>query len=129
MGLAIETDKCLLCGEEAETRDHIFFDCQFAKELWESILELCCISRGACSWVSELAWATLLFKGKSLIVGILKLAWSGHIYSIWKERNKRLFGNRARSKEEVLGDIKEAIRIRLVGKAFNRCDLSNIAVY
>ncbi|XP_038991416.1 uncharacterized protein LOC120114654 [Hibiscus syriacus] len=33
MGLTIETDKCLLCGIVAETRDHLFFECSFAKEL------------------------------------------------------------------------------------------------
>ncbi|XP_039045913.1 uncharacterized protein LOC120185900 [Hibiscus syriacus] len=91
-GLAIETDKCLLCCEEAETKDHIFFEWQFAKELWGSILELFCISREPCSWEGELAWASLLFKGKSFIVGILKLAWSRHIYGIWKEMNADCLG-------------------------------------
>ncbi|XP_039071270.1 uncharacterized protein LOC120218393 [Hibiscus syriacus] len=128
MGLDIETDKCLLCGAEAETRDHLFFECQFSKELWGFILNLCCISRKGCSCESELAWASLLFKGKSLIVGILKLVWSRHIYCIWNERNVRLFGNRARLKDELLGDIKETIRIRLVGKVLNRLDLVNNAL-
>ncbi|XP_039049072.1 uncharacterized protein LOC120190009 [Hibiscus syriacus] len=78
MGLTIETDKCLLYGIVAETRDHLFFECIFAKELWGSILELCGIYRGVSSWDGELAWATRLFKGKSLIVKVLKLAWTGH---------------------------------------------------
>ncbi|XP_039057438.1 uncharacterized protein LOC120200747 [Hibiscus syriacus] len=128
MGLAIESDKCLLCDNEAETRDHLFFECQFARDIWGSILNLCCISRECCSWKSELAWATLLLKGKSLIVVILKLAWSGNIYGIWNERNGRLFGNRARSNDELLGDIKETIHIRLAGKAFNRLDLLYVLI-
>ncbi|KAE8690595.1 hypothetical protein F3Y22_tig00110893pilonHSYRG00037 [Hibiscus syriacus] len=128
MGLAIESDSCLFCGNKAETRDHLFFECHFAKDLWSSILDLCCIPRVACSWEGELAWASLLLKGNSLIVKILKLAWTGHVYSVWKERNSRLFGNRARSKEELLGDIKEAIQLLLGGKSFNTAGSSNIAL-
>ncbi|XP_039066533.1 uncharacterized protein LOC120212215 [Hibiscus syriacus] len=109
MGLAIESDRCLLYDNEANTKDNLFFECRFAKELWGSIMELCCISREASSWDEELVWASLLLKGKSLIVRMLKLAWTSHVYSIWKERNSRLFRSIAISKEEVLEDIKEAI--------------------
>ncbi|KAE8675169.1 hypothetical protein F3Y22_tig00111693pilonHSYRG00142 [Hibiscus syriacus] len=128
VGLAIESDSCLFCGNEAETRDHLFFECHFAKDLWSSILDLCCIPHVACSWEGELAWASLLLKGNYLIVKILKLACTGHAYSVWKERNSRLFGNRARSKGKLLGDIKEAIQLRLGGKSFNIAYSSNIAL-
>ncbi|KAE8654116.1 Ent-kaur-16-ene synthase [Hibiscus syriacus] len=80
------------------------------------------------SWDGELAWASLLLKGKSLIVRLLKLAWSGYVYNIWKERNSRLYGSGARSKDAVLEDIKETIRIRLEGKCFNKADSSSIAL-
>ncbi|MBA0556724.1 hypothetical protein Golob_026802, partial [Gossypium lobatum] len=40
----------------------------------------------------ELAWAILKLKGKSLLVAILKLAWSAYLYVIWRQMNKRYFG-------------------------------------
>ncbi|KAE8654519.1 hypothetical protein F3Y22_tig00117048pilonHSYRG00574 [Hibiscus syriacus] len=128
IGLTIETDKCLLCGTVAEIRDRLFFECSFVKELWGFILELCGISRGASSWDGELAWATRLFKSKSLIMRVLKLAWTGHVYDIWMERNNRLFGRRIISKEDMLGDIKQTIRIRLQDLSFNRIDSSNVVI-
>ncbi|KAE8690315.1 hypothetical protein F3Y22_tig00110895pilonHSYRG00014 [Hibiscus syriacus] len=76
MGLSIDTDMCLLCGTVSETREHLFFECSFAKELWRSILGLCGIERGVSSWNGELTWAVRLFKGKSLIVRVLRLAWT-----------------------------------------------------
>ncbi|XP_039008453.1 uncharacterized protein LOC120136510 [Hibiscus syriacus] len=129
MGMAIESNRCLLCGNEAESRDHLFFECRFANDLWGSILELCCISRVAGRWDGELAWASLMLKGKSLIVRLLKLAWSGHVYNLWNERNNRLYGSDARSNDAVLEDIKETIRFRLEGKCFNRADPSNNALF
>ncbi|XP_039039775.1 uncharacterized protein LOC120177849 [Hibiscus syriacus] len=113
MGLNIDDVNCLLCGLEAETRDHLFFNCSFAKNLWGSILALCGISHAVSSWDDVLAWAIHCLKGNSFIVKIFKLAWAGHVYCIWRERNGRLFGNTARSMDVVLKDIKEVIRIRL----------------
>ncbi|XP_039003066.1 uncharacterized protein LOC120129687 [Hibiscus syriacus] len=96
MGLNIENDKCLMCGVVAECRDHLFFGCNFTKDLWGAILALCGLYRGVSGWDSELAWAIYCLKGKSLIVRIFRLAWAGHVYSIWTERNSRPYGGRAR---------------------------------
>ncbi|XP_039041864.1 uncharacterized protein LOC120180647 [Hibiscus syriacus] len=67
MGLAIESDKCLLCDIEPETRNRIFFVCGHAKALWGVILSLCGINRGASSWNGELAWAIHYLKGSRLL--------------------------------------------------------------
>ncbi|XP_039017492.1 uncharacterized protein LOC120148441 [Hibiscus syriacus] len=77
MGLAIETDKCLLCGNETETRDHLFFECRFAKELWAPFL--------------------------NCVASLVELA-AGMVNWLWL-----LCYQGARSKEEVMGDIKETI--------------------
>ncbi|XP_039006622.1 uncharacterized protein LOC120134212 [Hibiscus syriacus] len=125
MGLVIDDVNCVLCGLEAESREHIFFGCSFAKGLWGFILALCGVSRMVSSWDGELAWAIHCLKCKSLIVMILKLAWNAHVYCTWKERNIRLFGGSPRPLEAVLQDIKEAVQIRLSGMPVNRADLRN----
>ncbi|XP_039052924.1 uncharacterized protein LOC120194796 [Hibiscus syriacus] len=128
MGLSIVDVKCLMCGIEPECRDHMFFGCNFAKDLWGAILALCGVYRGACSWESELSWATYCFKGKSLIARVFRLAWAGHVYSIWKERNCRLYGGSARSVDALLQDIKAVIRIRLERSTICRSDECNAAL-
>ncbi|XP_039042323.1 uncharacterized protein LOC120181221 [Hibiscus syriacus] len=116
----------VFCGIEAETRDHLFFDCGFARELRGDILTLCGVMRRVSSWDRELAWAVHCFKGKSLLVRVFKLVWAGHVYGIWKERNSRFFGGKVRLVGDVLKDIKEAVQIWLKGLAISsRVDLRN----
>ncbi|KAL4304025.1 hypothetical protein GQ457_10G025670 [Hibiscus cannabinus] len=79
-------DKCWLCGEYGETRDHIFFECDFSRGIWRAMLRLCCVTREVADWDGELDWAVRMLKGKSLTVAILKLAWSAFVYSMWLER-------------------------------------------
>ncbi|XP_038991616.1 uncharacterized protein LOC120114908 [Hibiscus syriacus] len=122
MGLSIKNDKCVLRGAEAETRDHLFFDYGFVRELWGDILTLFGVTRWVNCWDRELAWVVHCFKWKSLIVRVFKLDWACHVYNIWKERNSRLFGGKVRLVGDVLKDIKEAIQIRLKGWAISRAN-------
>ncbi|XP_039020600.1 uncharacterized protein LOC120152444 [Hibiscus syriacus] len=125
MGFAIDNDKCLLCNLESETRNHLFFECDYAGNLWKAILQLCGVNRRASHWDGELAWATHCFKGKSLITRVLKLALSSHVYWIWKERNDRLFGGVPRPWSTILEDVKAVVRIRLRGCSINVADPRN----
>ncbi|KAE8707928.1 hypothetical protein F3Y22_tig00110369pilonHSYRG00036 [Hibiscus syriacus] len=128
MGLSIVDVNCLLCGLVPESREHIFFGCSFAKGLWTVVLALCGLYRMVSSWDGEVAWATHCFKGKSLIVKVLKFEWAGHVYCIWREMNIRLSMGRAKSVDAILQDIKDAVRIRMLGKPINRVDSRNTAL-
>ena len=88
-GLIIDGN-CKLCQIEPETRDHLFFGCNFFKGIWRTILQLCGLNRRVISWIEELAWAIQRFKGKVLISVILKLVWKAFIYHIWRENIKRM---------------------------------------
>ncbi|XP_039070402.1 uncharacterized protein LOC120217278 [Hibiscus syriacus] len=129
MELSIENDKCVLCDVEAKTRDHLFFDCGFTRELWGDILTLCGVIRRVSCWDRELACVVHYCKGKSLLVRVFKLAWVSHVYGIWKERNSRLFGGKVRLVGDVLKDIKETIQIRLKEWAISRADPRNDSLY
>ncbi|XP_039009813.1 uncharacterized protein LOC120138412 [Hibiscus syriacus] len=96
MGIQVDSGLCVICGREMEKRNHLFLGCVYAKHLWGSIRSLCSLSRNVGSWGQELDWALSHLKGKSLIVLILKLAWSCFVYSVWEERNFRLFRGKGR---------------------------------
>ena len=38
-------DTCVLCQQEAETREHLFFECSFAVEIWKEMLRQCGLGR------------------------------------------------------------------------------------
>ena len=41
---------CLLCNNQAETHDHLFFKCAFTKEIWGALKQKCRLSFGDLSW-------------------------------------------------------------------------------
>ena len=89
-GLEVD-DKCVMCRNAEETRDHVFFGCTFFKKIWNEVLALCGKAKEVTSWREKVEWAISRLKGKSLSSTILRIAWNAAIYFIWIERNKRIY--------------------------------------
>ena len=81
---------CILCKQEQESRDNLFFECSFSKDIWKMVLSLCGLQRDVFDWNSELQWAVQKLKGKALISILMRVGWTAFIYHTWKERNYRL---------------------------------------
>ena len=93
---------CCFCLAELETIDHLFFGCDYAKEIWKQILQLCGLHREIRSWNDELAWTVNRVKGKALILIVLRMTWKAFIYNIWCERNRRLHNGMAEISFQLL---------------------------
>lgn len=65
---------CLLCGDDVECRNHIFFTCDLSKQVWQLILQKCGLSKTAMDWSKEVKWAICRIKRKSLLSKALKCA-------------------------------------------------------
>ncbi|XP_039002771.1 uncharacterized protein LOC120129314 [Hibiscus syriacus] len=113
MGIGVD-DKCRLCSVEAETRNHIFFECSYSKAAWGIITRLCNVDRTVGSWDEELSWAISRFKGKTFLVFILRIAWCAYVYCIWEERNHRQFRGNSRDVDNIVNCIKEIVRMKSV---------------
>ncbi|CAH2065837.1 unnamed protein product, partial [Thlaspi arvense] len=73
-GLYVKT-VCLLCGQGDESRNHLFFDCAYSKEIWLGLLH-------------KLHFTMLPNATPSMDISLALLQlWQGCIYEIWKERN------------------------------------------
>ncbi|XP_075083485.1 uncharacterized protein LOC142167226 [Nicotiana tabacum] len=83
--------KCHLCLTENEIVSHLFFECQFASNVWNKMLRWKGISRQAFRWKEELEWMINNCKGKSASSHIYRIAIAACIYHVWKERNLRIF--------------------------------------
>ena len=70
------------------------------------------IRRDVVNWETELKWASKKLKGKALVTLILRCAWSACIYAIWKERNCRLNRDKVETKQQVLEQIVQMIRLK-----------------
>ncbi|XP_039024388.1 uncharacterized protein LOC120157270 [Hibiscus syriacus] len=96
MGLISESI-CVLCKSKQETRDHLFLKCPTAITIWTAVFSLSSLRVTACSWEVLIASASSNWKGKSLLTMIMKIALNALTYTLWEERNQRVFQNRTRS--------------------------------
>ena len=95
---------CSFCNQGEECADHILVNCTFAKTVLEWILKWCDIRGASFCTVSEIldyaaGWGNCPKKRR-----ILQTIIQGTLWSIWKARNERLFGNR-RIPPTVVADI------------------------
>ncbi|XP_039006662.1 uncharacterized protein LOC120134275 [Hibiscus syriacus] len=125
----VNDDACVVCGSSMKSRNHLFADCSYAKNVWNVVLGLCGIHSIADSWDQRLNWLVVSMKGKSLRTRILKLAWTGFLYHVWEERNFRLFRGISRSSEDTVKRIKEAVKIKLYSLSLHIIDDGNRDMY
>ena len=93
---------CCMCRSADESVDHLFLHCQVAKELWSFIFR--CVG---INWVLPFRVSDLLFSwwnwfGKRSS-GVWNLIPSCLMWTIWRERNNRIF----KDKETSLARITE----------------------
>ena len=107
---------CLLCNTGHESRDHIYFNCDFAFSLWE-------LSARRCSLQPTRNWNQTLQQMQSLPTNkatrpprlLILLVWQSNLYWLWNERNSRLHSNSFRSVDSLFTIIDRQIRNRIQG--------------
>ena len=107
---------CLLCNGCIESHDHLFFQCPFTKKTWDSVALKCKISPTSLllPWEDRVIRMVGLCSSKSFSSTIRKLCFAATIYKIWNERNRRLHEEGSREEKEVIWDIIDIVRNRLV---------------
>ena len=79
--------ECVLCKSAIETRNHLFFECSYASQLWEYLVKGILLSSYTINWSSLVRIVTgrrLDRKGMFCI----RYAFQAAIYVIWRERNR-----------------------------------------
>ncbi|CAA7027559.1 unnamed protein product [Microthlaspi erraticum] len=94
-----------------ESRQHMFFDCQFSKEVWFFF-----------TWAANLTCPTLFDDVVVWIINaslnpnvksIIKLLFQATIYLLWKDRNSRLHSSISRLSGSVREEIKSVTRRKI----------------
>ncbi|XP_039007412.1 uncharacterized protein LOC120135148 [Hibiscus syriacus] len=112
MGMKLD-GLCDLCNAELEDRDNLFNNCAFVSGIWRKILQTCKIPHRNLCWSDSLDWAAVNFRGKSLLVSILKLAWISLLYFVWEESNFRRFRGCSRSADIIFKSIRRYVGDRI----------------
>ncbi|GJV48458.1 RNA-directed DNA polymerase, eukaryota, reverse transcriptase zinc-binding domain protein [Tanacetum coccineum] len=82
--------KCGLCSKCSDSHDHLFFTCEFSKEVCHELQNLL----------------------NSIVIRIVVNA---ALYFIWQERNNKIFKKEKRDKETIVKLIKENTVMKLIG--------------
>ena len=87
---------CLLCGAPQESRDHLYFECSYAWDLWHTMATRLGLT-------SHRQWDLCL-----------NLCWQAVIYWVWIERNARLHRHSHRSVSSLLHTIDRQIKDKIL---------------
>ncbi|XP_019224063.1 PREDICTED: uncharacterized protein LOC109205770 [Nicotiana attenuata] len=110
---------CVLCVSDAEeTHSHLFFECEYSRQLWSSFL--CWIGENSQvgSWDEEVERITTKkcsSKAHAEVLGWLKVA---RVYHIWDEHNARRFQKQQRDRR--LRSRKIVIQLQSKGQPRSR---------
>nr|GEU78493.1 hypothetical protein [Tanacetum cinerariifolium] len=109
---------CPLCDGQPDSHEHLFFDCGFSKQVWDSVKYLASLHNVNGSILSIIDVLIPIAKQISIRSVVAKLVVAACSYYIWQERNLRLFMNQKRSHSQVTDCIKSSIRLKLLSYIF-----------
>ena len=112
----INVSTCILCGQHAETHDHLFFQCTYSSEVWGYLSAKTLFSWPSTTWQSLLKWAASTFRKKDFTHILSRLVLSTAVYYLWYERNNRIFKQIYRISQELSDEAFEIIRACLMNK-------------
>ncbi|GKD44979.1 RNA-directed DNA polymerase, eukaryota, reverse transcriptase zinc-binding domain protein, partial [Tanacetum coccineum] len=114
--------ECSLCKKGMDSHDHLFFKCDYAKEIWKKICGKARMKFHNDSWNNTLDEMSKGVANRSVWGVIRKLCLAAVVYYIWQERNLRLFNNDQRDKEVLINTIIEEIKAKMVSITVKNTD-------
>lgn len=82
---------CVLCNEPLETLEHLFFECSYSAQIWETLMKGILSDQFTLNWEEVLRLMRDPTRDK-MHMFIIKYMVQATVYMIWRERNRRLHG-------------------------------------
>ncbi|XP_019244307.1 PREDICTED: uncharacterized protein LOC109224177 [Nicotiana attenuata] len=106
-------NRCVMCKEVAETRDHLFAECSAGRRVWKKLmqwLQLTWVNMN--NWSQMQQWIEHNTKGKTNKAKLVKMVFTEYVYAIWMERNNRLFAHKENTRESMAREIAYTCHVR-----------------
>lgn len=103
---------CVFCQEPLETRNHLFFTCQYSKEVWRHLTLNLLGLKYTDEWDSILA-ILLDDTQDNILLFLLRYTFQAMIHTIWCERNNRRHGEQGNPCTRLVKTVDKQIRNRL----------------
>ncbi|KAL2921104.1 LINE-1 retrotransposable element ORF2 protein [Bienertia sinuspersici] len=114
-----DDDKCCLCGLNAETPDHIFFDCYYAQKCFSRLRGDLKMDRNVNSLDDLNRWLQKPIRGREKA----KVIWSCYaniLYHIWLQRNEAWLTKRVVLPEKLVDRVLAQCWIRITNVVSNK---------
>ncbi|XP_022024393.1 uncharacterized protein LOC110924705 [Helianthus annuus] len=112
---------CPLCKYDRDSRNHLFFQCVYASEVWRKVKSLVDMEDVTDSWDSIIQWMDLNAHSRTAESIICRIVVAASTYFVWQERNSRLFNQNQRSASVLAKVIIDTVRLKIMGFRFGRC--------
>ncbi|XP_021996985.1 uncharacterized protein LOC110894117 [Helianthus annuus] len=112
---------CLLCYADHDSHNHLFFECKFSTQVWQSVRHKVGMDSVQAKWVDIVDWLLVRSKSKSVVNYVARLLVAASAYLIWQERNARMFKNQLRPPETISALIIQQVRYKLMGAKLKDC--------
>ncbi|GJZ23567.1 RNA-directed DNA polymerase, eukaryota, reverse transcriptase zinc-binding domain protein [Tanacetum coccineum] len=106
--------KCSLYNSCIDSHDHLFFTCEFSKEVWNELHNMLNV-RLSVRWNPIIREMVALPINRNIWSIVRRIVLNAAVYCIWQERNHRIFKNEKRDKEAIINLMKENTMMKLMG--------------
>nr|XP_016487849.1 PREDICTED: uncharacterized protein LOC107807909 [Nicotiana tabacum] len=104
---------CVLCSSgKTEIMAHLFFECQYSRNIWSILLNWLGERHQIGLWEEEVVWLTKRAKNGRPRNSILAFLFAAVVYHIWTERNMRRFQGRKTETKSRIRDIVLQLHIK-----------------
>lgn len=105
---------CAFCENQLDSSGHLFFECNFCKTVWRECAKHAGFNDLSNTWYNLIEDLTEKFRRKSIENEVGKLVLAATVYHLWKERNSRLFRKDFHEEKEIIRNILEDVRLKLL---------------
>nr|GEX40952.1 hypothetical protein [Tanacetum cinerariifolium] len=106
--------KCSLCNVCPDSHDHLFFECQYSRTVWDKISSKGEMLNGLQKLSSVIRSMEAKSNKNTIWQVVNKLIIASTVYHFWNERNKRIFQNSNRTTNDLLKIITRNIEEMLM---------------
>lgn len=104
--------QCIMCKAQMETREHLFFSCQYTQEIWLNLAGKLLGVSYSHNW-SRVLEILLNKRRDSTDLFLLRYVFQVSVHTIWRERNGRRHGEAHKTTAVLIRFIDKVVRNRI----------------
>ncbi|CAM8945788.1 unnamed protein product [Rhodiola kirilowii] len=118
-------NSCIMCEAAVESRNHLFFECRFSKEVWQKVMRFLLAEPDGSQWALLIPWFHGLnqarLKTKMIDAGITRV-----LNGIWKARNCKIFRDEHSTTDMIVQESISYLKMKLGAIKRETCSKEDI---